>query len=108
MRADLDRAARRSAAVAAAVAAPARVDPAGATDHPALTELARLLNLPLELAQLDGDVLFAPPTGNELDLREWITFAQAREADQDDGLVFVNAPLGAQLRRSYEPDNSTF
>ena len=66
-----------------------------AADHPTLTELARLLNLPLALAQLDGDALFAPPTGNELDLREWITFAQAGEADHDDGLVFVNAPLGA-------------
>jgi hypothetical protein len=26
-------------------------------------------------------------------MREWVTFARALEADTDDGLVFVNAPM---------------
>ena len=57
-------------------------------------ELARLLNLPLELTTLDAAVVFAPPTGMvEVDLREWVTFARPRDLDQGDGLVFVGSPL---------------
>jgi hypothetical protein len=35
----------------------------------------------------------APPleTG-EANLAEWVTFAQARDADHDDGLVFLESP----------------
>jgi hypothetical protein len=63
-----------------------------AAQHTLLAELARLLNLPLGLAQIDGSALFAPSQAVGIDLREWVTFAQAREADHDDGLVFVTAP----------------
>ena len=65
-----------------------------ASAHPSsmLAELAQLLDLPLELAQIDGDLLFTPPQNGEIDLREWITFAQARD-QEDDALRFVNSPL---------------
>ena len=54
-------------------------------------QIAEALSLPTDLVRLDGTRLFAPPDGRiEIDLREWITFAHARE---DDGLVFVDAPL---------------
>jgi hypothetical protein len=57
-------------------------------------ELAKLLNLPLDTAQLDGSTLFAPPAGLvEVDLSEWVTFARARDLDRGDGLVFVATPL---------------
>jgi hypothetical protein len=57
-------------------------------------ELAKLLNLPLDTAQLDGSTLFAPPAGLvEVDLSEWVTFARARDLDRGDGLVFVGSPL---------------
>jgi hypothetical protein len=57
-------------------------------------ELAKLLNLPLDTAQLDGSALFAPPAGLvEVDLSEWVTFARARDLDRGDGLVFVGSPL---------------
>lgn len=57
-------------------------------------ELARLLNVPVELASLDGDALFAPPAGRvEVDLVEWVTFVRARDLDRGDGLVFVGSPL---------------
>jgi hypothetical protein len=59
-------------------------------------ELAKLLNLPLDTAKLDGRAVFAPPAGLvEVDLSEWVTFARARDLDRGDGLEFVNAPLGA-------------
>lgn len=55
---------------------------------------AKLLELPAELVKLDGTVLFAPPvTLTEADLAEWVTFAQAADADHDDGLMFVDALL---------------
>ena len=54
--------------------------------------IVKALDLPPDLAVLDGERVFAPPdVVGELDLREWITFATA--ADQD-GLVFVDTPLG--------------
>ena len=58
---------------------------------------ARLaLELPTDLVRLDGSRVFAPPTGDlEIDLREWITFAHARE---EDGLVFVDEPLKEAIR----------
>jgi hypothetical protein len=58
------------------------------------TELAKLLNLPLDTAALDGRAIFAPPAGLvEVDLSEWVTFARARDLDKGDGLVFVPSPL---------------
>ncbi len=65
-------------------------------EHPVgiASEVARLLNVPLELAQLDGTHLFAPPVGMmQIDLREWVTFAQSRDVERDTGLVFVDAPM---------------
>ncbi|MEQ8672506.1 MAG: hypothetical protein RIC84_04735 [Aggregatilineales bacterium] len=56
-----------------------------------IAQVVDLLDLPVDLVQLDGAWLFAPPSHDvEIDLREWITFAHARETD---GLVFVDAPL---------------
>jgi len=56
-----------------------------------LGQLTEMLDLPTDLVRLDGARVFAPPTGNiDIDLREWITFAYASE---EDGLVFVDAPL---------------
>jgi hypothetical protein len=53
--------------------------------------LTEALELPTDLVRLDGARVFAPPTGDlEIDLREWITFAHARE---EDGLVFVDEPI---------------
>lgn len=56
-------------------------------------DFARLLNVPVALAQLDGDVLFASLSATEIDLREWVTFARFRDDERDDGLVFVESPL---------------
>jgi hypothetical protein len=59
-------------------------------------QLARSAELPVELVALDGAVVFAPPQAHyEIDMREWVTFARASEADSDDGLVFVDAPMMA-------------
>ncbi len=56
-------------------------------------ELARMLNVPTELAALDGEAVFASPLGvSEIDLREWATFIRAADVDREDGLVFVDAP----------------
>ena len=56
--------------------------------------LCRWLDLPTDLARLDAAAVFAPPASEfAVDLREWVTFAYARE---DDGLVFVDAPLGGE------------
>ena len=61
--------------------------------------LAQALELPVELVQLDAALVFAPaqPT-YDVDMREWVTFARAAEADRDDGLVFVDAPMTEALR----------
>ncbi len=57
-------------------------------------ELARTLNLPTDLAVLEGSTVFAAPTGlSEVDLSEWVTFARPRDLDRGDGLVFVGSPL---------------
>ena len=57
-------------------------------------QAARMLELPAELIRLDGSVIFAAPTlFTEANLTEWVTFAQAVDADRDDGLVFVDSPL---------------
>jgi hypothetical protein len=67
-----------------------------AAAHPAglAGELARMLNLPSAVAQIDSEVVFAPPAGLvEVDLSEWVTFARARDLDRGDGLVFVGSPL---------------
>ena len=72
-----------------------------AAAHPTglLGELARGIDLPLELARLDGEVVFAPPVALvDLDLREWVTFVRPRELDRGDGLVFVDAPLAEEAR----------
>ena len=54
-------------------------------------QLTEALSLPTDLVRLDGARVFAPPAGEvAIDLREWITFAHAGE---EDGLVFVDAPL---------------
>ena len=63
------------------------------------TQVAEALNLPLDLARLDGARVFAPPqVTHEIDMREWVTFARADEADRDDGLVFVDPPLTEAVR----------
>lgn len=69
--------------------------------------LARMLELPINLTRLDSSVIFAPPLNyNEIDMREWITFAHAADADQEDGLVFVDAPMientTAQLSKEHD------
>ena len=57
-------------------------------------QAAKMLELPAELVSLNGGVIFAPPLVlTEANLTEWVTFAQAVDADRDDGLVFVDAPL---------------
>jgi hypothetical protein len=61
--------------------------------------LAKSLELPIELVKLDAAVVFAPAQPNyDIDMREWVTFARAAEADRDDGLVFVDAPMTEALR----------
>ena len=61
--------------------------------------LAQALELPVELVQLDAALVFAPAQPNyDIDMREWVTFARAAEADRDDGLVFVDAPMTEALR----------
>ncbi len=61
--------------------------------------LAKALELPVELVKLDAAVVFAPAQPSyDIDMREWVTFARASEADRDDGLVFVDAPMTEALR----------
>jgi uncharacterized membrane protein YfcA len=61
--------------------------------------LAKSLELPIELVKLDAAVVFAPAQPNyDIDMREWVTFARAAEADRDDGLVFVDAPMTEVIR----------
>jgi hypothetical protein len=61
--------------------------------------LAKSLELPVELVKLDAAVVFAPAQPHyDIDMREWVTFARASEADTDDGLVFVDAPMMEALR----------
>lgn len=58
---------------------------------------AKLLELPAELVKLDAASLFAPPLEmGEANLAEWVTFAQSRDADHDDGLMFLDSPLEAK------------
>jgi hypothetical protein len=62
--------------------------------HSLLGRLAQSLELPVELARIEGAKVFAPPAARvELDWREWVTFAQAHEADDEDGLAFFDSPL---------------
>jgi hypothetical protein len=66
-------------------------------------QLTESLELPIELVRLDGARVFAPPSPNlDVDLREWITFAHAQEID---GLVFVDAPIGEPLATLKEPSH---
>jgi len=61
--------------------------------------LAKSLELPIELVKLDAAVVFAPAQPNyDIDMREWVTFIRAAEADRDDGLVFVDAPMAEVIR----------
>jgi len=63
-------------------------------------QLGKSLELPVELVRLDGAVVFAPAQPNyDVDMREWITFARASEADTGDGLVFVDAPMAEGAQR---------
>ncbi|MDX1993923.1 MAG: hypothetical protein SF029_16165 [bacterium] len=58
---------------------------------------ARALELPVDVVRLDAFEVFAPPLGAlEIDVREWVTFAHAEEADRDDGLIFLDTPLEVQ------------
>lgn len=71
-----------------------------ASRHPdgVLGESAQMLNLPVELARLDSTQVFAPPTALiDVDLREWVTFAHARDLDSGNGLVFVDSPLAGDI-----------
>jgi hypothetical protein len=62
--------------------------------------LALALELPVELVRLDAAVIFAPAQPDyEIDMREWVSFARAAEADHDDGLVFVDAPMAEDFGR---------
>ncbi len=59
-----------------------------------LGNAVHVLELPDDLTTLDAGVIFAPPMIlTEADLTEWVTFAQAKDADHNDGLVFVDTPL---------------
>jgi hypothetical protein len=61
--------------------------------------LAFALDLQFDLVRLDAAVIFAPARPDyEIDMREWVTFARAAEADRDDGLVFVDSPLDGDFR----------
>jgi len=61
--------------------------------------LAKSLELPIKLVKLDAAVVFAPAQPNyDIDMREWVTFIRAAEADRDDGLVFVDAPMAEVIR----------
>lgn len=67
-----------------------------AVRHPdgMFASLARTLDLPIHLARLDSRQIFAPLVAHhEVDMREWVTFAHAKDADHEDGLVFVDAPM---------------
>ncbi len=56
-------------------------------------QIAGLLELPSELAGVDGDALYAPArAASTVDLAEWVTFARAEDADREDGLALVNSP----------------
>jgi hypothetical protein len=56
--------------------------------------LGAAFEMPTGLVALDASLVFAPPEGDvEADMTEWITFAHAKEADHDSGLVFVEKPL---------------
>lgn len=58
-----------------------------------LGRFASLLELPVDLARLDGTQVFAPVQGDHaVDLREWVTFARPLDAEEHDGLVFLDAP----------------
>lgn len=47
--------------------------------------------LPLQLIQIDSALLFAAGDDRGIDLREWITFAHARDSEAD-ALSFVSTP----------------
>jgi hypothetical protein len=52
--------------------------------------IGKLVELPADLAHLDAETLFAPPAVDvEANLAEWVTFAQAADADRGDGLELV-------------------
>lgn len=60
-----------------------------------LHQVATTMELPVELVVLDGSQVFASSSGDgQLDMREWIAFSRATDADSDDGLRFVTSPLG--------------
>lgn len=59
------------------------------------SKLAVALDLPSDLARLHGETVFAPISAASVDLREWVTYAHAWEAQADDGLRFSDAPLEA-------------
>ncbi|MCA0453845.1 MAG: hypothetical protein LCI00_07725 [Chloroflexi bacterium] len=57
-------------------------------------QIARVLDLPVDLVKLDATTIFASAHSHHtIDMREWVTFARASEVDRDDGLVFVDAPM---------------
>jgi hypothetical protein len=58
-----------------------------------LAHVAAWLELPSGLTTLEASTLFAPPvSGETLNMDEWVTFAQAQDADHDDGLSLVGNP----------------
>lgn len=63
--------------------------------HGILHQLSSVLELPVELVTRDGTQIFsASHNSQQLDMREWVTFARAGEADLNDGLTFVDRALG--------------
>lgn len=55
-------------------------------------QVASLLALPADTVTLEGASVFAPPQSSvPVDLRDWIVYANADDAD---GLEFVQSPLG--------------
>ncbi|MBE7511458.1 MAG: hypothetical protein HS103_01400 [Anaerolineales bacterium] len=58
--------------------------------HSLTGSVGKLVEIPTDLARLDSAMLFTPPaTEIEANLAEWVTFAQAADADRGDGLEFV-------------------
>lgn len=68
--------------------------------HSVFGSIAQALELPVDLVRLDAAVIFAPAQSDyEIDMREWVTFARAAEADRNDGLAFVDAPMTGDAYR---------
>jgi len=69
------------------------------TPHSLSGRVGTALDLPIGLVTLDAQIVFAPPEGEaQVDVTEWVTFANAGEVDHDSGLVFVEKPAALPLK----------